>query len=106
MRFGVLRRQVEGISSRMLTERLRDLEQRGFVFRHYEATIPPAVTYGITARLKDIEKVLQQLESLALKWQGEGEVAPPANPADGGQHATTIPARPAASSSGDVTTKQ
>jgi DNA-binding HxlR family transcriptional regulator len=72
MRFGVLRRQVEKISARVLTERLRTLESAGFVFRHYEQTIPPAVTYGITERMKDIEKVLEQLEGLARKWQGEG----------------------------------
>ena len=73
MRFGVLKRQVEGISSRVLTERLRTLEDARFIFRHYEPTIPPAVTYGITERMKDIEKVLAQLEGLARKWQGEGE---------------------------------
>ena len=72
MRFGVLRRHVEGISSRVLTERLRTLEEKGFVFRHYEPTIPPAVTYGITERMKDIEKVLVQLEELSRKWQGQG----------------------------------
>ena len=72
MRFGVLRKNVAGISSRVLTERLRMLEDKGFVFRHYQPTIPPAVTYGITERMKDIEKVLAQLEGLARKWQGEG----------------------------------
>ena len=72
MRFGVLKKNVDGISSRVLTERLRTLEEAGFVFRHYEATIPPAVTYGITERMKDIEKVLTQLEGLARKWHAEG----------------------------------
>jgi DNA-binding HxlR family transcriptional regulator len=72
MRFGVLRRQIEGISARVLTERLRTLEGAGFVFRHYEQTIPPAVTYGITDRMKDIEKVLAQLEELSRKWRGDG----------------------------------
>jgi DNA-binding HxlR family transcriptional regulator len=71
MRFGVLRKNVAGISSRVLTERLRTLEDKGFVYRHYEPTIPPAVTYGITDRMQDIEKVLAQLEGLARKWQGE-----------------------------------
>src|SRR5947209_2508521 len=75
MRFGVLRGQVEGISARVLTERLRTLEKAGFVFRHYEQTIPPSVTYGITDRMKDIEKVFQQLEGLSRKWQGEGAAA-------------------------------
>ena len=72
MRFGVLRKNVAGISSRVLTERLRTLEDQGFVYRHYKPTIPPAVTYGITERMKDIEKVLAQLEGLARKWHAEG----------------------------------
>jgi DNA-binding HxlR family transcriptional regulator len=70
-RFGVLRRQIEGISSRILTERLRLLEQKGFIYRDYQPTIPPAVTYGITKRMKDIEKVLGELDHLAKKWQQE-----------------------------------
>jgi DNA-binding HxlR family transcriptional regulator len=76
MRFGVLRRQVDGISSRVLTERLRTLEDSHFIFRHYEPTIPPAVTYGITDRMKDIEKVLHQLEDLSRKWQRESATLP------------------------------
>lgn len=76
MRFGVLRKNVAGISARVLTERLRTLEEKGFVFRHYAPTIPPAVTYGITERMKDIEKVLQQLEGLARKWHAEGAEVP------------------------------
>lgn len=75
LRFGVLKRQIEGVSSRVLTERLRTLEAAGFVSRHYQPTIPPAVTYSITDRMKDIEKVLVQLEMLARKWQGEGPVS-------------------------------
>ena len=71
-RFGALRKNVTGISARVLTERLRTLEDAGFVFRHYEQTIPPAVTYGITDRMKDIEKVLAQLEALARKWNSDG----------------------------------
>lgn len=86
MRFGVLRRNVAGISSRVLAERLRALEEAGFVFRHYEPTIPPAVTYGITERMQDIAKVLDQLEALARQWSGasaEAEKALPEKPPPG-----------------------
>ena len=76
MRFGVLRKSVEGVSARVLTERLRMLESAGFIFRHYEQTIPPAVTYGITDRMQDIQKVLAQLEGLARKWNMEGSTVP------------------------------
>src|SRR6202021_1000571 len=79
-RFGALKRQVEGISSRVLTERLRALEEKGFIYRDYQPTIPPAVTYGITKRMKDIDTVLGDLQRLALKWQEEEEAAGPINP--------------------------
>jgi DNA-binding HxlR family transcriptional regulator len=75
-RFGALGRQIDGISPRVLTERLRLLEQEGFIYRDYEPTIPPSVTYGITKRMKDIQKVLGELDQLARKWQQED--GPPA----------------------------
>ena len=70
-RFGALRRSVVGISSRVLTERLRTLEEKGFLYRDYKPTIPPEVTYGLTKRVKDIEKVLSDLGRLAQKWRME-----------------------------------
>ncbi len=79
-RFGVLRRRVGGISSRVLTERLRVLEQKGFVYRHYQATIPPAVTYGLTKRVNDVQRVLKGLNQLAQQWQEEDAPARAASP--------------------------
>ena len=76
---------VAGISARVLTERLRTLEEARFVYRNYEQTIPPTVTYGITERMKDIEKVLAQLEALARKWQAQGSTLGHPAPA----HSTT-----------------
>jgi DNA-binding HxlR family transcriptional regulator len=75
-RFGALRRQIEGISSRLLTERLRTLEEKGFIYRHYEPTIPPAVTYGLTKRMSEIGETLEKLDDLARKWQAEDAKAP------------------------------
>ena len=40
-RFGTLRRKIEGISAKVLTERLLLLEAEGFVHRDYEASVPP-----------------------------------------------------------------
>jgi DNA-binding HxlR family transcriptional regulator len=68
-RFGALHKQIDGISSRVLAERLRTLEQKAFVSRDYVQTIPPSVTYRITKRMKDIEKVLKELEQLARRWK-------------------------------------
>lgn len=42
------------------------------MFHDFAPTIPLAVTYGITDRMKDIEKVLAQLECLSTKWRSKG----------------------------------
>jgi DNA-binding HxlR family transcriptional regulator len=47
-RFGDLRDTVEGISGKVLTETLRDLERDGLVARHEYAEVPPRVEYELT----------------------------------------------------------
>ena len=71
-RFGRLRRSVPGISTRMLTERLRMLEGAGVIWREQAETIPPAVTYGLTPRGDDLRSVLDSLGEVADRWKAEG----------------------------------
>ena len=70
-RFGALKRRVPGISGKMLTERLRMLEEARVVYRHYEPTIPPQVTYGLAKRGEELREVLDKLGEVALRWQAE-----------------------------------
>jgi DNA-binding HxlR family transcriptional regulator len=74
-RFGELKRRVSGISAKMLTERLRTLEGAGLVRRDYEATIPPKVTYSLTARGHELDEVLGKLAEVAIRWQAEDAAA-------------------------------
>lgn len=71
LRFGELKRAVTGISAKVLTERLRHLEERGLVARHYEPTIPPQVTYSLTKRGRELEEVLDGLNKVACRWARE-----------------------------------
>jgi DNA-binding HxlR family transcriptional regulator len=48
LRWGELRRTIEGISEKMLASTLRTLEADGFVHREAQATIPPRVDYSLT----------------------------------------------------------
>ncbi|WP_173931992.1 helix-turn-helix domain-containing protein [Chelativorans sp. Marseille-P2723] len=48
MRFSALKRAIDGISQKMLTTTLRNLERDGFVTRTVHPTIPPKVEYELT----------------------------------------------------------
>jgi DNA-binding HxlR family transcriptional regulator len=47
-RAGVLHRSLPGISKKMLTQTLREMEGSGLVTRHVQGTIPPAVEYRLS----------------------------------------------------------
>lgn len=68
MRFGALKRELDGVSSKILTERLRMLEGRGIIYRHYEPSVPPSVGYGLTSKGQELKDVLSSLTDLALRW--------------------------------------
>jgi DNA-binding HxlR family transcriptional regulator len=70
LRFGELKRKVDGISTKVLTERLRKLEAIDIVHRDYEPTIPPQVTYKLTDRGKELSGALDHLCELASRWYG------------------------------------
>jgi len=81
-RFGELKRRVAGVSAKMLTERLRTLEGAGLIKRDYEATIPPKVTYSLTARGHELDEVLGGLADVAIRWQTEDAAAKASRNAD------------------------
>ena len=61
LRFSALKGEIDGITQRMLTLTLRNLERDGLVMRHYFPEIPPRVEYELTEMGAGI---LQALEGL------------------------------------------
>jgi len=70
MRFGQLKKQMPSISAKVLTERLRMLEEAGILLRVQESTIPPKVTYSFTKRGDQLESLLDEINKLATQWSG------------------------------------
>lgn len=60
-RFGQLRRELDGVSQKMLTQTLRGLERDGIVHRQVYATVPPKVEYSLTDLGSTLVALLEEL---------------------------------------------
>jgi DNA-binding HxlR family transcriptional regulator len=63
-RFNALRRRVDGISEKMLSQTLHALERDGLVLREARPTIPPHVEYSLTPVGRDVADKLFELVEL------------------------------------------
>src|ERR1700758_5815525 len=69
MRFNQLKREIGGISQRMLTLTLRGLERDGLITRTMFPTIPPRVDYALTALGRDLLNPVSALGNWAIRNQ-------------------------------------
>ncbi|BCK58914.1 winged helix-turn-helix transcriptional regulator [Nocardia wallacei] len=60
-RFSALRRRVEGVSERMLSQTLQTLERDGMIHREVQQSIPPRVEYTLTDLGAQVAKHLEAL---------------------------------------------
>lgn len=67
-RFNELLHTIPGISDRLLTERLRDLEEAGLVRRHVSQGRPVVVEYSLTQPGTDLGHVVVALRDWTLRW--------------------------------------
>ena len=63
-RYNEINSAIPGISDRLLTERLRDLEKEGLIKKNVLNTSPKKVEYELTTAGKDLEEVIHAL----IKW--------------------------------------
>ena len=60
-RFGELRRDITGISPKVLTQKLRELERDGVITRKIYASVPPKVEYNLTPLGKTLISLLDSI---------------------------------------------
>ena len=68
LRFAELERALPGVSARMLTLRLRELERAGVVVRRVDSSSPVRVTYALTEKGRALERVVREVERWAHDW--------------------------------------
>jgi DNA-binding HxlR family transcriptional regulator len=89
MRFTQLRDRIGGVSQKMLTKTLRQLERDGLVSRHVHPVVPPRVDYKLT-RLGEslgealcgvwiwVESHMKEVERCRRRYEQRGEERKPA----------------------------
>jgi len=63
-RFGELQRSLEGISQKVLTDCLRDMEQDGILMRTVYPEVPPRVEYSLSEIGDAMRPIIREME----KW--------------------------------------
>ena len=80
-RFGDLKRDLGGVSAKVLTTRLRELEHRGVILRTVKHTSPPTVEYSLTDLGKRLNPILDSIAEVGkglrkLETKTEGSKPP------------------------------
>ncbi len=68
LRFGAIKEEVAGISGRVLTVRLKRMEEFGFINRFSHPTSPPQVDYTLTEKGNELCQFLDLAERKAEDW--------------------------------------
>lgn len=70
-RFGELHRKLPGISKRMLTDHLRELERDGVLHREVFPQVPPKVIYSLTERGESLSPIFKAMEEWGIQYGEE-----------------------------------
>jgi DNA-binding HxlR family transcriptional regulator len=73
--YGELQREIGGVSQRMLTRTLRNLEEDGLVHRNVNSTNPPTVEYSLTPLGETLVEPLRLLCQWSIEHYQEVEIA-------------------------------
>lgn len=69
LRFGELGKSVPGVSDRLLSTRLRELEEAGVVEREVEPGAPVKVSYSLSEKGADLGPAMSELKAWAKRWK-------------------------------------
>ncbi|MBW4573967.1 MAG: helix-turn-helix transcriptional regulator [Aphanothece sp. CMT-3BRIN-NPC111] len=70
-RFGELHRALNGITQKMLTQQLREMEQDGIIHREVYLQVPPKVEYSLTDSGKMLQPILDAMHDWGNRYLKE-----------------------------------
>ena len=79
-RFGELRDAMGNVSPKTVSQRLKMLEEDGFVDRHAFAEIPPRVEYQLTEKGQALADILEAIKHFSERYLSDDEGVPTTSP--------------------------
>lgn len=79
-RFGELREAMGNVSPKTVSQRLKMLEEDGFVDRHAFAEIPPRVEYQLTEKGQALADILEAIKDFSERYLSDEEGASTPSP--------------------------
>lgn len=70
-RFGELQRALNGITQKMLTQQLRELEEDGIIHREVYPQIPPKVEYSLTPLGESLKPILYAMHEWGIQHSAQ-----------------------------------
>jgi DNA-binding HxlR family transcriptional regulator len=70
-RFGELHRALNGITQKMLTQQLREMEEDGVVHREVYLQVPPKVEYSLTPLGESLKLILDAMHEWGIRYLNE-----------------------------------
>ena len=71
-RYNELTRSVVGISAKVLTENLRELENDGIITRTVYPVVPPKVEYSLTEKGNELRPIIELMKEYGIKYKEVG----------------------------------
>lgn len=71
-RFGDILQHVPGLSDRLLSERLRELEAEGIVERHVYPEVPVRIDYTLSEKGRELLDIVNAIDTWAERWVSIG----------------------------------
>lgn len=72
-RFGELRKSIGHITQKVLTAQLRDMEEKGLVYRKVYAEVPPKVEYTLTETGYSLKPILDAMYNWGMEYKNKQE---------------------------------
>ncbi|MFW0694661.1 winged helix-turn-helix transcriptional regulator, partial [Aliarcobacter butzleri] len=74
LRYGELSREIEGITQKMLTQQLKEMEENNLIIRTVYSQIPPKVEYSLSDYGKELSDIFIAMKDWGVRYAQDNSI--------------------------------